>query len=101
MTGNSLLDVFVAAGIIGGGLGLLFVVSRIARRTWGLFQSLDDFFDDWRGVTARPGVDARPGVLARLATIEHEVKTNNGSSLKDAVRRVEEKLDTHLRLQED
>ncbi|MGW4426389.1 hypothetical protein [Streptosporangium sp. NPDC004631] len=40
-------------------------------------------------------------MMARLAAIEHEVKTNDGSSLKDAVKRVEAKLDTHLRQQED
>jgi hypothetical protein len=30
----------------------------------------------------------------RLISVEHEVKTNGGSSIKDAVRRIEERLDT-------
>lgn len=101
MTGSSVLDVFVVAGIVAGGLGLLFVIGRIGRRLWKVFQMLDDFFDDWRGAPARRGVLARPGVLERLDVIEHEVQTNDGSSLKDAVKRVEHKLDTHLDNLED
>jgi hypothetical protein len=30
----------------------------------------------------------------RLISVEHEVKTNGGSSIKDAVRRIEDRLDT-------
>jgi hypothetical protein len=30
----------------------------------------------------------------RLMSVEHEVKTNGGSSIKDAVRRIEDRLDT-------
>jgi hypothetical protein len=29
-----------------------------------------------------------------LISVEHEVKTNNGSSIKDAVKRIEERLDS-------
>ncbi|WP_157251027.1 hypothetical protein [Nonomuraea typhae] len=101
MTGNYLLDVFVVAGIIAAGLGLLFVLGRIGRRLWRIFQGVDDFLDDWRGQPARPGHPPQPGVMERLEVIEHEVQTNDGSSLKDAVRRVEEKLTTHLENLED
>lgn len=58
---------------------------------------MDDFLDDWQGAVARPGVPARAGVMERLGVIEHEVRHNDGSSLKDAVRRVETKLDAHLK----
>lgn len=115
MTGNSTLDVFVAAGIIAAGLGLFVVLGRGGRWLWRLFQRADDLFDDLRGTPARPGVDARPGVMERLASLEeevvtvrHEVTTNDGSSLKDGMRRVEtkltsveQKLDTHLENLED
>ncbi|GAA5048138.1 hypothetical protein HNP84_000235 [Thermocatellispora tengchongensis] len=99
MRGNATLDVFIIAGIIAGGLGLLFVLARIGRYLWRLFQGIDDFLDDWRGEPPRPGVPARPGVMERLERVEqevvavrHEVTTNDGSSLKDAVKRVETKL---------
>lgn len=108
MTGNPLLDVFVAAGIIAGGLGLIGLTIKGARHLWRLLRMLDEFLDDWRGVEPRPGVPERPGVMARLArieeqqaTVEHELTTNNGSSLKDAVQRVEKKLTTHLDSLED
>jgi len=101
MTGDPVLDVFMAAGAVATGLGLAFSLARIGRRLWRQFQALDDFLDDWRGEPARPGVPGRAGVMERLASIEHEVVTNNGSSLKDAVKRVEEKLDAHLESRED
>lgn len=65
-----------------------------------------DFLDDWSGEKARPGVEARPGVMARLASqditlaehtdlldkIVHEVNYNSGSTIKDAVHRIDNKL---------
>jgi hypothetical protein len=101
MTGNPVLDAFVIGGIIAAGLGLLFVLARIGRYLWLLFQGVDDFLDDWRGFPARPGVPARAGVMERLDIIEHEVKLNDGSSLKDGVKRVEEKLTAHIQSLED
>lgn len=57
------------------------------------------FVDDAMGEKARPGVPARPGLLQRMTQIEervhavdeilHELKPNNGSSLADAVNRIE------------
>lgn len=44
------------------------------------------------GTPASPGVTARPGLDARVALIEHEVTTNHGTSLKDAVKRTEERV---------
>jgi hypothetical protein len=105
MTG---LDVFIAAGSIAGGLGLLAVLGRGGRWLWRLFQRIDDLMDDLRGSPARPGVAARPGVMERLqrleyevAAVRHEVTDNSGGSLKDAVKRVEAKLDAHLESRED
>lgn len=50
------------------------------------------FLEDWRGEPPRPGFDGRPGIPERLARVEREVTTNSGSSLKDAVRRIEQCL---------
>lgn len=61
------------------------------------------FIDDVTGEPARPGVPARPGLMERLTVVEekqdaqatalgvikHEVTTNHGSSLKDAVKSVD------------
>lgn len=67
------------------------------------------FFDEWFGVEERPGAPKRPGAMERLSGIEGEVTSikgrvtnlesataellpNGGTSLADAVRRIEEKL---------
>jgi len=70
------------------------------------------FFDDWFGEGERPGQSARPGVPERLARVESslacmsdqvtqtaarverveaQVYPNGGSSLNDAVRRIEKR----------
>jgi HAMP domain-containing protein len=45
--------------------------------------------EDYYGTPARPGVPARPGIMQRLQTIDAQVNNNGGSSMKDAVDRVE------------
>ena len=72
-------------------IGLLFgAVMWLAKVVWPVVRKLNHFVDDVVGEPDRPGVPGRPGLMERVAHIEHEVKTNHGSSLKDAVKRVEE-----------
>lgn len=52
--------------------------------------------EDWYGEAARPGVRARPGVMERLASIDDQMKTNGGGSLRDAVTRIEARVNTQL-----
>lgn len=63
------------------------------------FLKLQDFLEEWKGEPARPGYAARPGVMQRLEQVEadmarvaSEIRSNGGSSMKDAIARVE----THL-----
>jgi hypothetical protein len=77
----------VAIGTIGTG------VWRLVRGIWRLVRGVIDFLDDWVGEVARPGVPPRAGVMERLGKIEHEVVANNGTSLKDAVHRIEDRMD--------
>ncbi|MEW1838558.1 hypothetical protein AB0392_11440 [Nonomuraea angiospora] len=104
MTGDSLVQVFVVAGTIAGGLALLGVLAKGGAWLWRTFTALKDFLDDWKGEPARAGVEARPGIPARIAVIESELHPNHGTSLRDAVdrletsvRRVEDGLAEHLR----
>jgi hypothetical protein len=60
---------------------------------------LDLMLEDWTGADARPGVVAIPGVMSRLMTIEDHLKVidkevtfNSGSSTKDAVYRIDRKV---------
>ena len=50
--------------------------------------------DDWAGEEARPGRDRVPGVMERLNDIDGELKNNGGSSIKDAVDRIEKNVNT-------
>lgn len=85
----------IAGGVVAviGALGAIGMAARWVRRRW---RVAEDFFDDWRGELARPGVPARLGVPERLSLIEAELRPNHGGSLRDAVDRVEKRLDDHL-----
>lgn len=88
-------------GVILTALTLVVMVGKPLRR---LARQNDEFREDWYGTPARPGRAAVPGVPERLALIERELKPNSGSSLRDAVGRVETRLggvetrlDDHIR----
>ncbi|MFF6836037.1 hypothetical protein ACFY84_30035 [Streptomyces sp. NPDC012438] len=96
-TGITGLDVAaaIAAAVValGGAATLLYRWVRTMRR---VVRGLGDFLEDWAGVEGRPGVPERPGVMQRLSSLEekaavikHEVRPNSGSSLRDAVDRVD------------
>ncbi|MEU8680801.1 hypothetical protein [Streptomyces sp. NPDC048611] len=98
-TGVDPIDALViwcgAAVAISGALALAWRATRTFRRIGG---KVEDFVDDWQGTDPRPGVPARPGVMSRLgaieerlARVEHELHPNSGSSLRDAVDRVDER----------
>ncbi|MFG2528294.1 hypothetical protein [Streptomyces sp. NPDC048516] len=98
-TGVDPIDALViwcgAAVAISGALALTWRATRTFRRIGG---KVEDFVDDWQGTDPRPGVPARPGVMSRLgaieerlARVEHELHPNSGSSLRDAVDRVDER----------
>ncbi len=79
-----------AIGVIGVGL---YKVTKLVKR---FIHFLDDYF----GEEPRPGFDGRPGMQERLrfmeeeiACISFEMRPNHGTSIKDAVGRIEERLD--------
>jgi hypothetical protein len=90
--------------------GLVAVLWRAVRRGVRIAGRIDEVVDDWQGTPARSGVPARPGLMERVATIEdrtcataeqvgqldgrlsaieHELHPNSGTSLRDAVDRVD------------
>lgn len=77
--------ILVAAGVLtvlGGGLKV--ILDHVAP----FFRALGNFLDDWSGEPARPGYAGRTGVMTRLSQLEN----NGGSSIKDAVDRIEENV---------
>jgi hypothetical protein len=73
---------------------ILKVVSPVWRKTKKLLNNLDLFTRDWFGEEAVPGRDKVPGVMERLNNIDGELKHNGGSTMKDAIKRIENKLKT-------
>lgn len=85
-----------AAGIVtvGTALGMLWrLLKPICNRIHLVMDNIDNFMRDWAGEPAAPGRSAVPGVMERLNRIDGELKRNGGSSMKDALNRVERKLE--------
>ena len=85
-----------AAAIVAIGSALLMLwklVKPLCDRVHKFMDAWDNFLRDWAGEPAAPGRSAVPGVMERLNRIDGELKRNGGSSMKDALNRVEKKLD--------
>jgi hypothetical protein len=88
--------IYWAAGTItvGTALGMIFMgLKRLYKRVQGFMENWEQFHRDWSGEPAMPGRSAVPGVMERLNRIDGELKRNGGSSMKDAINRVEKKLE--------
>jgi hypothetical protein len=87
--------IYWAAGIItvGTALGMLWrLLKPVCDRLHVLMDNWDAFMRDWAGEEKAPGRSAVPGVMERLNRIDGELKRNGGSSMKDAINRIEQKL---------
>jgi hypothetical protein len=85
-----------AAGIITIGTAgsmLAMALKRLYKRVHDFMDTWDQFHRDWDGEPAMPGRSAVPGVMERLNRIDGELKRNGGSSMKDAINRIEKKLE--------
>ena len=65
-----------------------------------LIKRFIHFLDDYFGEEERPGFEGRPGMQERLAYMEseiacisYEMRPNSGTSIKDAIGRIEKRLD--------
>ena len=76
-----------------GGISILGFLIGVWTKLQKVMKSLDSFMLDWTGSEERPGRDAVPGVMERLNKIDGELKHNGGSTMKDAVKRIESKID--------
>lgn len=84
----------VVLGVIMSALALAGLIGKPLRK---LARQNDEFREDWYGQPARPGRDAVPGVPERLARMEKELHPNGGGTLRDAINRVEQRLEDHIR----
>lgn len=104
MHGDRLVGVVVGAAAFLAGLGIIH--QKAIRPAARFLKEIATFLHDWNGEPAdeKRGVEEKHGVIKRLTTIEHEVRTNGGGSLKDAVNviatrqgEIREELRTHFR----
>jgi hypothetical protein len=84
--------ILTICGVITGIAAVAVILWKVIAFVMQIYKRVLLFLDDWQGEPDRDGVPGRKGVMARLCNIEHEVKRNDGSSLKDAVHRIEKKL---------
>lgn len=78
--------------VTGALLGLRSIVLPVWKRIKAGLDKLDSFMRDWEGEPARKGRSKVPGVMERLNKLDGELSHNGGSSIKDAVKRIENKL---------
>ena len=78
-------------------IGVLWVAIS---KTTKLIKRFIHFLDDYFGEEERPGFNGRPGMQERMRIIEKELKhvayemrPNHGTSIKDAINRIEKRLD--------
>lgn len=101
---QTVLAVSGAIAILAGGAsGLYVLIVRPGQKFRQFTEKVGDFLEDWTGTEERPGVPARPGVMVRLQVIEDQLHADHGTTLRDAVnrvehgvRRVEDSLAAHL-----
>jgi hypothetical protein len=92
MDPNELLIVQIAGGLVTLLTAALLIGKIIipgVKRVKLWFENWDRFMIDWAGEEPRAGRDRVPGVMERLNAIDGELKNNGGSSVKDAVDRIE------------
>lgn len=93
-------QLWLALTAIGSAAVGAFTASRkIARPLLGMVKEWREFTEDWKGVPDRPGFKGHPGMPERMAAVETAVEqtrgelvTNGGTTLKDAVRRIEAQI---------
>lgn len=88
------LTVLAPTMVVLTGVLTIFTVAilPIIRKMRNLTNGWDDFMRDWKGEEGDAGHDPSPGVMERLNNIDGEFKKNSGSTLKDAINRIEKKL---------
>jgi len=87
-------NMIITIGAIAGAIAAVVAVIAVPIKKVKIFFTwLDKFRRDWEGEEAEPGRDRVPGVMERLNRLDGELSNNGGSSLKDAVQRIEFKLD--------
>lgn len=87
-------NILVAGATASALASVFFVIAPSLRKIRSMMEWLEKFRRDWEGEPGGPGRDPVPGVMERLNRLDGELSNNGGSSLKDAIDRIEKRLGT-------
>jgi len=87
-------NILVAGATASALASVFFVIAPTVRKIRSMMEWLEKFRRDWEGEPGGPGRDAVPGVMERLNRLDGELSHNGGSSMKDAIDRIEKRLGT-------
>ena len=87
-------NILVAGATASALASVFFVIAPSVRKIRSMMEWLEKFRRDWEGEPGGPGRDAVPGVMERLNRLDGELSNNGGSSVKDAIERIEKSLGT-------
>jgi hypothetical protein len=87
-------NILVAGATASALASVYFVIAPSVRKIRSMMEWLEKFRRDWEGEPGGPGRDAVPGVMERLNRLDGELSHNGGSSMKDAIDRIEKRLGT-------
>lgn len=87
-------NVLIAGAIASAIASVYFVTAPSAKRICSMMEWLERFRRDWEGEPGGPGRDSVPGVMERLNRLDGELSNNGGTSVKDAIERIEKALGT-------
>ena len=85
-------NILVAGATASAIASVFFVIAPTVRKTRSMMTWLEKFRRDWEGEPGGPGRDPVPGVMERLNRLDGELSNNGGSSVKDAIERIEKAL---------
>ena len=86
--------VLIAGATASAIASVYFVIAPSVKRIRSMMEWLERFRRDWEGEPGGPGRDPVPSVMERLNRLDGELSHNGGSSMKDAIERIEKSLGT-------
>ena len=87
-------NILVAGATASALASVYFVIAPSLRKIRSMMEWLEKFRRDWEGEPGGPGRDPVTSVMERLNRLDGELSHNGGSSLKDAIDRIEKMLGT-------
>jgi hypothetical protein len=86
--------ILVTGATVSALVTVYFAIAPFLAKIRSMMTWLEKFRRDWEGEPGGPGRDPVPSVMERLNRLDGELSHNGGSSMKDAIDRIEKSLGT-------